>query len=220
MTSSAPKTSPKTSHTSLLIIFTSWHHVPDVLDSESRVFIFGVDPNHTETQPVHGQDGSAWQRGPRDSRPGKDTKSINTLNQTNGLGVRWHSNRNRCIQCLCFAQSFQIVMAQGSPPKGATFSIPKELCSRAVQLLCQLIISPHGKPQLPGHMIAGLFLTEGSNGQKQSMRMSKGSQISDSEQPDCQAVEIRRKKSSTRALLSCHTAQKSLGSQEGSLTAQ
>lgn len=37
----------------------------------------------------------------------------------------------------------------------------------------QLIISPHGKPQLPGHMTAGLLLTEGSNGQKESTRMSK-----------------------------------------------
>lgn len=74
MTHSASKTTPKTSHMRLLPVFTSWHHVPDVLDSESRVFVLSVDSNHPKAQPVQGQDGSAWQRGPRDSRPGEDTK--------------------------------------------------------------------------------------------------------------------------------------------------
>lgn len=117
MTRSAPKTSPKTSHTSLLPVFTSWHHMPDVLDSESRVFIFSVDPNDTETQPVHGQDGSAWQRGPGDSRPGKDTK-INKYT--------WYQTQMEMAQQQKYAYSASLLRTIISNCDGSRDPLPKE----------------------------------------------------------------------------------------------
>lgn len=71
----------KRSYRGLLRILTSWHHVANILNSESRVFIFSVDTNHTKAQPIHGQYGSSRQRCSRDPRPLKDTQ-IKMPNQT------------------------------------------------------------------------------------------------------------------------------------------
>lgn len=46
-----------------------------------------------------------------------------------------------------------------------------------VQSFFQLFSRPHVKHQLPGQMTTGLFITEGSNGQKQAMKMTVQSAI-------------------------------------------
>ena len=39
---------------------TSRHDVTNILNSESRVFVLRVHPDHPVAQPTHGQDGPGW----------------------------------------------------------------------------------------------------------------------------------------------------------------
>ena len=41
-----------------------------ILNSESRVFVLCVHPDHAVAQPAHGQDGSGWQWSSSCTRPG------------------------------------------------------------------------------------------------------------------------------------------------------
>lgn len=50
-----------------------------ILDSESRVLVFSVDPDDPMTQPSHGQDGSRWKRSTGDPRPGERSHNQETI---------------------------------------------------------------------------------------------------------------------------------------------
>lgn len=50
-----------------------------ILDSESRVLVFSVDPDDPMTQPSHGQDGSCWKRSTGDPRPGERSHNQQTI---------------------------------------------------------------------------------------------------------------------------------------------
>lgn len=54
-----------------------------ILDGESRVLVFSVDPDDPMAQPSHGQDGSRWKRSTGDPRPGE--RSHNKETDTNAF---------------------------------------------------------------------------------------------------------------------------------------
>lgn len=111
----------KRSYRGLLSILTSWHHMANILNSESRVFIFSVDTNHTKAQPIHGQYGSSRQRCSRDPRPLKDTQ-IKMPNQTykllSGSDEDIQVQKNAYVSVFSLRNRFKTVRwQQRFPPK-------------------------------------------------------------------------------------------------------
>lgn len=60
-------------------LLTSRHNVAHILNSESRVFVLCVHPDHAVAQPTHGQDGSGWQWSSSCTRPAEKTKIVHLL---------------------------------------------------------------------------------------------------------------------------------------------
>lgn len=151
----------KRSYRGLLHILTSWHHVANILNSESRVFIFSVDTNHTKAQPIHGQYGSSRQRCSRDPRPLKDTQ-IKMPNQTYKLNqtLMKISKYRKMPTSVSFLYVTDLKLKDGSRdfPQKSHNNKKSYSCAYESQIFCQVFSLTCVKHQLPGQMILVLYI--------------------------------------------------------------